>query len=80
MTTKIVWFARGGGIARAGPFDSQLEATAAIRLAPEPELSPAWAHLADPAGRRPAPYREFPVDAFVWPEEVSARKPRKTKS
>lgn len=30
--TALCWFARGGGISRSGPFDSQTEATNAIRL------------------------------------------------
>jgi hypothetical protein len=29
---EIKWFARGGGIAKCGPFDTQLEATNAMRL------------------------------------------------
>lgn len=32
MKKKIVWFARGGGIVRVGPFKSQIEATNAMRL------------------------------------------------
>ena len=28
----IQWFARGGGIARAGPFDTQVEAAASLML------------------------------------------------
>lgn len=30
---KILWFARGGGIAKMGPFQNQVEATNALRLA-----------------------------------------------
>lgn len=30
--SKIEWFARGGGIARCGPFESQAEAAASMRL------------------------------------------------
>lgn len=52
---KIVWFARGGGIAKMGPFKSQVEATNALRL------------RADPSSRET---RLFPDDAFVWPEEA----------
>lgn len=33
MKTKIEWYARGGGIAKCGPFKSQVEAVDAMRLA-----------------------------------------------
>jgi len=33
---KIVWWARGGGIAKCGPFDSQIEAVDAMRLKKKP--------------------------------------------
>lgn len=55
QTTK--WYARGGGIARCGPFKTQAEATASLRLVQR--LSP---------DGRPAAQDEFPPDAFVWPE------------
>lgn len=29
---RVVWFARGGGIAKYGPFDTQIEAANAMRL------------------------------------------------
>jgi hypothetical protein len=32
---KIKWFSRGGGIAKCGPFDSQIEATNVLRLRPK---------------------------------------------
>lgn len=32
-TDRIVWFARGGGLARSGPFATQEEAVVAMRLA-----------------------------------------------
>lgn len=63
---KIVWFARGGGIKKAGPFDSQVAAVRAMKLIDE--------------GPNPVrcgnSFREplrggFPSDVFVWPEEVS---------
>lgn len=58
-TKKTVWFAKGGGIARVGPFASQIEATKALRLAHTPANQ-----------NNPRPSRaEFPADAFVWPEE-----------
>jgi len=31
-TAKVLWFARGGGIARCGPFKSQVAAVDAMRL------------------------------------------------
>ena len=33
---KIVWFARGGDIARCGPYESQIEAVDAMRLKKKP--------------------------------------------
>ena len=50
---KIVWFAKGGGIARCGPFKDQITAVNAMRLAKKA------------AEQR----KEFPDDVFVWPEE-----------
>ena len=37
---RLVWFARGGGIKQCGPFDSQLEAVNAMRLAKDPDSFP----------------------------------------
>ena len=37
---KIVWFARGGGIVKMGPFKSQVEATNALRLAKDRDRFP----------------------------------------
>jgi hypothetical protein len=51
---KVVWFAKGGGIARCGPYKSQIEAANAMRLAP----------LKDPAKQNCI----FPDNTFVWPE------------
>lgn len=56
MNKKIVWFARGGGIVRAGPYKSQVEATKALIMVNSPDGSP-----------------RFPLDAFVWPEEVAMK-------
>jgi len=61
---KIVWFARGGGIKKAGPFDFQVAAVKALELIDE-----------GPAVRCGDSFREplrggFPSDMFVWPEEV----------
>jgi hypothetical protein len=56
---KIQWFARGGGIARCGPFKSQIEATNAMRLVKRE----ATIHEVEQRC-------EFPDNVFVWPEEV----------
>ena len=53
-TSRIVWFAAGGGIAKMGPYETQIAATNALRLGDD----------------RPT-HRQFPKDAFVWPEEWS---------
>jgi MarR-like DNA-binding transcriptional regulator SgrR of sgrS sRNA len=53
---KIIWFARGGQITRCGPFETQIEATNAMRL---PKFH--RHHLCD----------EFPDNVFVWPEETN---------
>ena len=34
MNRKIAWFAKGGGIAKMGPFRTQVEASNALRLEP----------------------------------------------
>jgi hypothetical protein len=65
---KTLWFAKGGGIARCGPFKSQAEASAAMRLAKPVRRSVVAALL---RGERPPPLPtadEFPADVFVWPE------------
>lgn len=59
MPKKIQWYARGGGIAQAGPFPTQAAAAAAMRLAPE---------------ARARSGQLFPDDVFVWPEEVRGGK------
>ena len=39
--TKVVWFAKGGGIAKCGPHESQVAATNAMRLAGDgPKMFP----------------------------------------
>jgi len=60
---KIVWYARGSGIAKCGPFSSQIEATNAMRLAPYEKRNPL---TRDPAYKN----QLFPIDVFVWPEEI----------
>jgi hypothetical protein len=63
MKKKIVWFAKGGGIAKCGPFKNQIEATNAIRLAaPVRRSYEVFPPLA-------VDQSLFPADAFVWPEE-----------
>lgn len=62
---KIVWFAKGGGIARCGPFDTQVEAAAAMRLAKPVGLARSVAVNINTQFTRD----EFPADVFVWPEE-----------
>lgn len=57
---SIVWFARGGGILRCGPFTSQIKAVKAMRLGP-PRRDQVW--CVDPNIPR------YPPNMFVWPEE-----------
>ena len=70
---KIVWFAKGGGIAKCGPFDSQIEATNAMRLVKsETKTRIAYDFRKGRANvalvHEPAQRAEFPDDMFVWPE------------
>lgn len=51
---KTVWYAGGGGIVRMGPFKSEVDAWAALRLTPE-EI-----------GRQG---RIHPLGAYVWVED-----------
>jgi hypothetical protein len=53
---KIVWFAKGGGIAKCGPFASQLEAFDVMRLT---KYARGFSSF------------PFPPDIVVWPEEAS---------
>ena len=64
------WFARGGGIARSGPFDTQAEAVESMRLITETVEDYERVRL----GRkdfRPRIVGEYPEDIFVWPEGPS---------
>lgn len=64
---KIVWFARGGGIAKAGPFDTQIDAVNSMRLTEETQeqyKKSLWSHTRDRLRGG------FPDDVFVWPEEI----------
>ena len=45
MTKTIKWFARGGGLLKCGPYDSQIEATNALRLTAEPDVFPSDAFV-----------------------------------
>jgi hypothetical protein len=66
---KIDWFARGGGIAKCGPFGSQAEATAAMRQVTETDQQ--YARLVAMYGPIRTQYNGgFPEDVFVWPEAV----------
>ena len=51
---KTVWYARGGAFRRKGPFGTQIEAVNSLRFVGTPYEGS----------------HEFPVDAFVWPEEI----------
>jgi hypothetical protein len=71
---RIKWFARGGGIAKCGPFKSQIEATEAMRLV-KYEAQTRIAYDFRKGGAKvwlehiPAQLAEFSPDVFVWPEE-----------
>lgn len=51
---KIVWFARGGGIARCGPFPNQVRAWQAMEYTDELKKKTRLDH---------------PLDTSVWPEK-----------
>lgn len=76
---KIVWFAKGGGIAKCGPFDTQIEATNAMRLVKR-EARTRIVYDFRKGGARvglvqePLQRCEFPDDVFVWPEEAQETK------
>lgn len=58
MKRRIVWFAASGDVARMGPFKSEVDAWAHIRLTAE-------------AMERNGSRRPFSDDAIVWCEEES---------
>ena len=62
---KIVWFARGGDFLRCGPYNSQIEAVKAMRLAPPKGMSYIWCKSDVP---------RYPNNMFVWPEEITEKK------
>jgi hypothetical protein len=82
MKKKTVWFAKGGGIARCGPFKTQIEATDAMRLVKkEAKTRIAYDFRKGRAAvalvHEPAQRADFPDDVFVWPEhQVRAPGPR----
>jgi len=57
---KFLWFAKGGGAVRLGPFNSQLEAFEAIRNPKGNHYDDAfvWAEKAEDAEIRSKPWRE----------------------
>ena len=66
--SKIRWFARGGGVAKCGPFTTQVEATEAIREVEENDMEYKLALL---CGEDRNQFKGgFPDNAFVWPEVV----------
>lgn len=72
---RVLWFARGGGIARCGPFDTQIDAVNAMRLVKREARTRIAGDFrkgrADVAlVHEPEQCAEFPSDVFVWPEEV----------
>lgn len=69
----IKWFACGGGIAEAGPFDSQVEAWEHMRLAPDASTYHERSHR----GELPKHPRKHPPDTQVWPERVTIKSPTK---
>lgn len=71
---KIVWFAKGGGIAKCGPFKSQIEAVDAMRLVKHGARTRIAANFRKGGAtlalvQQEAQREEFPSDVFVWPEE-----------
>lgn len=59
----IVWFAKGGGIAKCGPFPTQIAATNALRLVKRGENYVRSYGIKEDNSI-------FPADVFVWPEEA----------
>jgi hypothetical protein len=71
---KLVWFARGGGIGRMGPYKSHEEAAAHIMVHAQICAINIWPH------RTPCNCQLRPVDgAFVWPEVEKRRQCQKTR-
>ena len=75
MAKKIIkWFAKGGGIARCGPYDTQVQAINAMRLVKRPAQTRIASDFTKGHAKvwlvRDEQRKEFPDDVFVWPEEV----------
>jgi len=78
MATKVKtvtkWFARGGNIAKAGPFNTQIDAVNSMRLVSETDeqyrrMRSNW----DNGKLRAQLKGGFPDDVFVWPEKVKKK-------
>jgi len=72
---KTVWFARGGGLAKSGPYKTQIEAVNAMRLVKREADTKIVGDFRDGKAdiklvHIPAQRAEFPDDVFVWPEEI----------
>lgn len=66
MTTKVQWFAAGGGLARSGPYPTQMDAYEAMTLTSEARERQRREYGVD---------MPYPRDVVVWPER-SSRKTR----
>ena len=60
----VHWYASGAGLARSGPYRSQMEAYLAMRLTEDARLNQRKTHGTD------SPY---PHDLVVWPEPAQTR-------
>jgi hypothetical protein len=70
------WYARGGGIARSGPYPSWHAAREAMQLVKYPARTQIAGDFRRGAAQlclveRPAQERDYPEDLFIWPEERS---------
>jgi hypothetical protein len=65
---KIVWFAKGGGISRMGPFPTQIRAAEAMTLMPAPASYNFHAGVVIPEVRP----NTKPGDFATWPEYADA--------
>jgi len=60
---QILWFARGGDVARSGPYDTQVEAARSLMVHRDCCKSKQWPRTAEcDCGLAPI------KGAFVWPE------------
>ena len=59
MTKKIQWFARGGNLARQGPYKTQLAAWKSLTLTEKSIYRvKGW---------------DYPENSHVWPEEINEK-------